>query len=84
MKESRILLVQVNPYHVKKAKELDDGVPSKSDTKDPKIIAMLVKDGRYQFPYLPEGIYAELRKAYDIREVLIKRESVLKTEYRDG
>ena len=39
-------LVLVNPYHVKCSKELDDGHPSKSDKKDPKIIAKLVLEGR--------------------------------------
>jgi transposase len=42
------MIVQVNPYHVKKAKELDDNSPSKSDRKDPKTIAMLVKDCFWQ------------------------------------
>ena len=32
-------MVLVNPYHVKRSKELDDGHPSKSDKKDPKTIA---------------------------------------------
>lgn len=67
-----MMLVQVNPYHVKSAKELDDSTPSKSDSKDPKTIAMLVKDGRYQIPYVPEGIYAELRKANNMREEWMK------------
>ncbi|BBE29894.1 IS110 family transposase [Tepiditoga spiralis] len=71
-------LVQVNPYHVKRAKELDDNTPSKSDRKDPKTIAMLVKDGRYAIPYMPEGIYAEIRKAYDIRETINKKLLVVK------
>jgi transposase len=62
------MVVQVNPYHVKKAKELDDNSPSKSDRKDPKTIAMLVKDGRYQIPYMPRGLFAELRKANNLRE----------------
>jgi hypothetical protein len=31
-------LVLVNPYHVKRSKELDDNHPSKSDRKDPKTI----------------------------------------------
>ena len=43
-----MMLVQVNPYHVKCSKELDDNTPSKSDRKDPKTIAFLVKDGRYR------------------------------------
>ena len=67
------LLVQVNPYHVKKTKELDDNTPSKSDRKDPKTIAMLVKDGRYQIPYMPKGKYAELRKANNLREEWLEK-----------
>ena len=53
--------VHENPHHVKKSKELDDNNPSKNDRKDPKVIAGLVKDGRYFRPYIPEGIYAEIR-----------------------
>lgn len=53
--------VHVNPHHVKKSKELDDNNPSKNDRKDPKVIAGLVKDGRYFRPYIPGGVYAEIR-----------------------
>ncbi len=53
--------VHVNPYHVKQSKELDDNDPSKNDRKDPKVIAGLVNEGRYSYPYIPEGIYAEIR-----------------------
>lgn len=68
-----MMVVQVNPYHVKSSKELDDNSPSKSDRKDPKTIAMLVKDGRYQIPYMPKGKYAELRKANNLREEWLKK-----------
>ena len=64
---SSIKLVLVNPYHVKRSKELDDGHPSKSDKKDPKTIAKLVLEGRYAFPYIPQGLYAELRVAMNCR-----------------
>lgn len=67
MKRYGMRVVLVNPNHVKKTKELDDNNPSKTDRKDPKTIAMLVKDGRYMEPYMPEGIYKELRTAMDIR-----------------
>lgn len=60
-------LVLVNPYHVKRSKELDDGHPSKSDKKDPKTIAKLVLEGRYVYPYIPQGLYAELRVAMNCR-----------------
>ncbi len=59
--------VLVNPHHVKKSKELDDNNPTKNDRKDPKVIAGLVKDGRYMTPYLPEGVYADLRTASNLR-----------------
>ncbi len=57
----------VNPYHVKRSKELDDNTPSKHDRKDPKTIAMLVKDGRYLIPYMPEGVYREIRNLMELR-----------------
>lgn len=56
-----ISVVQVNPYAVKQTKELEDNSQNKDDRKDPKLIANLVKDGNYGMPYLPEGLYAELR-----------------------
>lgn len=63
LKTQHISLALVNPYHVKQIKELDDNSPKKTDLKDPKTIAKLVVDGRYSYPYLPEGIYADLREA---------------------
>ena len=59
--------VLVNPHHVKKSKELDDNNPTKNDRKDPKVIAGLVREGRYMIPYLPDGVYADLRTASNIR-----------------
>ena len=53
---------------VKKIKELDDNSPKKTDSKDPKTIAKLVVDGRYSIPYMPEGIYAEIRDLVYSRE----------------
>lgn len=67
LKNKQIKIAIVNPFHVKRAKELDDNSPTKNDRKDPKTIAMLVKDGRYSEPYLPEGIYNELRVAMEAR-----------------
>jgi len=67
-KTNDLKVVLVNPHHVKKTKELDDNSPTKNDRKDPKTIAMLVIAGRYAEPYIPEGVYADLReimKAYE-------------------
>ena len=72
LKAQQINMVLVNPYHVKQIKELDDNSPKKTDQKDPKTIAKLVVDGRYSYPYLPEGIYADLREAVSSRERIVK------------
>ncbi|SHH85518.1 Transposase [Caloranaerobacter azorensis DSM 13643] len=65
-------IVLVNPMHVKRSKELDDNSPTKNDFKDAKVIAQLVKDGRYSEPIIPKGIYADLRLAMDERSEIIK------------
>ena len=59
--------VHVNPHHVRKAKELDDNNPSKNDRKDPKVIAGLVNEGRYNYPYIPAGVYADIRNLSNLR-----------------
>ncbi|MDQ1914873.1 IS110 family transposase [Paenibacillus sp. GD4] len=68
--EQQVLCGVVNSLHVKKSKELDDNSPTKNDIKDAKVIAQLVKDGRYAVPNLPQGKYAELREAMKIRDHL--------------
>lgn len=77
-KREHMKLVLVNPYHVKTSKELDDNHPSKSDRKDPKTIAKLVIQGRYCEPYIPEGVYAELRIANMNRLRIIKELNSIK------
>lgn len=62
-----VSVVLVNPHHVKKSKELDDNLNRKTDRKDPKVIAGLVHEGRYSMPYLPEGVYADLRNLTALR-----------------
>lgn len=72
LKYEGVRLVLVNPFHVKRSKELDDNSPTKNDRKDPKTIAKLMIDGRYSIPYIPEGIYSDLRTAMDIRDSISK------------
>lgn len=69
-------LVMVNPFSVKKIKELDDNSPGKTDAKDPKTIAKLVVDGRYSIPYMPEGIYAEIRDLVYSRDRIMKQHNI--------
>jgi transposase len=73
-------LVLVNPFHVKRSKELDDNSQTKNDLKDPKTIAKLVIDGRYSEPYIPEGIYSDLRIAMNMKESLSKNLNIIKNK----
>ena len=59
--------LHVNPHHVKKSKEMDDNSQAKNDRKDPKVIAGLVNAGRYMYPYIPNGVYAEIRTLNGMR-----------------
>lgn len=65
-----ISVVQVNPYAVKQTKEIEDNSQLKDDRKDPKLIANLVKDGNFGMPYLPEKVYADLRRLSMFRDQL--------------
>jgi len=73
-----ITVVMVNPYHTKRAKELDDNSPTKSDKKDALTIARLIRDGRYYEVYMPQDIYAELRVLSNSRISMMKRQNALK------
>jgi transposase len=63
-------VVGVNPAHTKRAKELEDGSPEKSDTKDAIIIADLAAQGRGRPVTKLDGVYAELRRLGKLREQL--------------
>lgn len=68
--EKGISVVQVNPYAVKQTKEVEDNSQLKDDRKDPKLIANLVKDGNFGMPYLPEKLYADIRRLSMFRDQL--------------
>ena len=76
--------VHVNPHHVKKSKELDDNNPGKNDRKDPKTIAGLVNEGRFSYPYLPTGVYAEIRNLSNMRFQAQENITRVKTGSPDG
>ena len=78
MKCADLTVVLVNPYATKKAKELDDNSPTKSDRKDALTIARLVKDGRFFESYLPHDVYGELRVLSTERNRLNRQKNALK------
>ncbi len=77
MRQGGVHVVLVNPYHTKKAKELDDNSQTKSDKKDALTIARLVKDGRYSEAYLPHDAYAELRVLATARNSVTRQKNAL-------
>lgn len=75
--------VTVNTMHVSRSKELDDNSPSKNDVKDAKVIAQLVKDGRFSEPVLPEDVYAELRQGMNVHGWLTERHNRIKAKIQN-
>ncbi|WP_070121839.1 IS110 family transposase, partial [Bacillus marinisedimentorum] len=72
--------VVVNPMKVKISKELDDDSPTKNDTKDAKVIAQVMRAGRYHIPILPEGLYAELREGIKLHDMIQEDMSSIKAQ----
>lgn len=70
-------LVQVNPMHTKRVKELQGNSPNKTDQKDPKVIADIIELGRALTVVIPEGAAAELRRLTQARERSIQRHTAL-------
>ncbi len=73
-----IKVVTVNPFHVKSSKEFDDNCQTKNDKKDCMTIARLIKDARFFEPYLPEGVWAELRNLSNTRAELVRKQNAVK------
>jgi transposase len=63
-----VRLVQVNPMHTKRLKELSGNSPLKTDRKDPKVIADIIALGHALTVVIPEGAAAELRRLTQARE----------------
>ncbi len=62
-----IPVLTVNPAHTKRAKELEDNSPLKSDAKDVRVIADLAAMGRARPCRLQTGVYATLRALARLR-----------------
>jgi transposase len=63
-----VKIVQVNPMHTKRLKEVNDNSPGKTDDKDPRVIADIIKLGRALSIVVPEGDAAYLRRLNNTRE----------------
>ena len=78
-----VRLVQVNPMHTKKIKELCDNSPAKTDWKDPRVIADIIELGHGLTVVIPEKETAELRRLTQARERSVQRRSVLFSQLHD-
>ena len=63
-----VRIVQVNPMHTKRLKEVNDNSPGKTDDKDPRVIADIIRLGRALSIVVPEGDAAYLRRLNNARE----------------
>jgi transposase len=72
-----VRMVQVNPMHTKKVKEINDNSPLKTDDKDPRVIADIIKLGRALSIVVPEGDAAYLRRLNNSRERHVRERTAL-------
>ena len=83
LRKRPVKLVQVNPMHTKRLKELNGNSPSKTDYKDPKVIADIVELGHALTVIIPEGAAACLRRLIHARERAIQRRTALFNQLQD-
>ena len=77
MKKKKAKLIQINPMHTKRVKELEGNSPNKTDQKDPKVIADIIELGHALTVVQPEGPAAELRKLTHARERAMQRRTAI-------
>jgi len=70
-------LVQVNPMHSKRLKELTGNSPNKTDKKDPRVIADVICLGHALTVVIPEGAAAQLRRLTQARERAMKSRTAM-------
>lgn len=63
-----VKLLQVNPMHTKRLKDLEGNSPNKTDQKDPKVIADILHLNHGLTVIIPTGIIADLRHLIHSRE----------------
>lgn len=77
LKKKPVKLVQINPMHSKRVKELQGNSPNKTDRKDPRVIADIICLGHALTLVVPEGAAAQLRRLAHGRERALKARTVM-------
>jgi len=80
LRNKSIRLVQVNPMHTKRIKELTNNSPNKTDRKDPRVIADVISLGHSLTVVVPEGAAAQLRRLAHARERTIERRTAMSNQ----
>jgi len=83
LRKKSIKLVQVNPMHTKRIKELTGNSPNKTDKKDPRVIADVISLGHALTVVMPEGAAAQLRRLTHARERAIGRRTAMNNQLQD-
>ena len=83
LRKKPVRLVQINPMHGKRLKELTGNSPNKTDKKDPRVIADIISLGHALTLVVPEGPSAQLRRLTHARERALKRRTAAINQLRD-
>jgi transposase len=83
LKQRPVQLVQINPLHSKRLKELTGNSPNKTDRKDPRVIADVIVLGHALTVVVPEGAAAHLRRLTQARERAVKDRTVMLNRLQD-
>lgn len=83
LRKKKAKLIQVNPMHTKRVKELQGNSPNKTDQKDPKVIADIIELGHALTIVQPEGSAAELRRLTHARERAMRRRTAIFNQLQD-
>jgi len=78
-----VQLVQINPMHTKRMKEVADNSPNKTDKKDPRVIADVIEMGRSLSVVVPEGVVADLRALIHGRERMCAHRKSMSNQLQD-
>ena len=83
LRNKPVTLVQVNPFHTKRIKELTGNSPNKTDKKDPRVIADVICLGHALTLVVPESAAADLRRLSHARERAIGRRTAMNNQLQD-
>jgi transposase len=77
MRTKPVQLVQINPLHTKRMKELVGNSPAKTDRKDPRVIADVMQLGHWLSVVVPQGAAAQLRRLTQARQRAVKQRTAM-------